>query len=102
MTDANHSHGLHPPPAPSSPAGESRSPSETTSATTTIEAPPGLPAAPGSFILVEISADSKEYKAWQRPVRTYFRLDANGWKLVGLDRMPDRPADAGAHQRAAR
>jgi hypothetical protein len=83
-------------------AGESRSLSETTSATTTIEAPLGLPAAPGSFILVEISADSKEYKAWQRPVRTYFRLDADGWKLVGLDRMPDRPADAGAHQRAAR
>jgi len=82
--------------------GESRSLSETTSATTTIEAPPGLPAAPGSFILVEISADSKEHKAWQRPLRTYFRLDADGWKLVGLDRMPDRPADAGAHQRAAR
>ena len=82
--------------------GESRSLSETTSATTTIEAPPGLPAAPGSFILVEISADSKEHRAWQRPVRTYFRLDADGWKLVGLDRMPDRAADAGAHQRAAR
>ena len=31
-----------------------------------------------------------------------FRLDADGWKLVGLDRMPDRAADAGAHQRAAR
>jgi hypothetical protein len=82
--------------------GESRSLSETTSATTTIEAPPDLPAAPGSFILVEISADSKEHKAWQRPVRTYFRLDADGWKLVGLERMTDRPADAGAHQRAAR
>ena len=82
--------------------GESRSLSETSSATTTIEAPPGLPAAPGSFILVEISADSKEHKAWQRPVRTYFRLDADGWKLVGLERMPDLPADAGAHQRAAR
>ena len=62
----------------------------------------GLPAATGSFILVEISADSKEHEAWRRPVRTYFRLDADGWKLVGLERMPDRPADAGAHQRAAR
>jgi hypothetical protein len=82
--------------------GESRSLSETTSATTTIEAPLGLPAAPGSFILVEISADSKEYKAWQRPVRTYFRLNADGWKLVGVERMPDFPADAGAHERAAR
>jgi hypothetical protein len=39
---------------------------------------------------------------WRRPVRTYFRLDADGWTLVGLERMPDRPADLGAHRLAAR
>jgi hypothetical protein len=82
--------------------GESRPLSETTSATTTIDAPPGLPAAPDSFILVELSADSKEHESWRRPIRTYFRLDADGWKLVGLERMPDRPADAAANRRAAR
>ena len=68
-----------------------------------MEAPRGLPTAPGSFILVDISADSKEHPTWQRPIRTYFRRDADGWKLVGLERMPDRPADAGrAEERAAR
>jgi hypothetical protein len=82
--------------------GESRPLSETTSATTTIDAPPGLPAAADSFILVELSADSKEHEAWRRPIRTYFRLAADGWKLVGLERMPDRPADLGANRLAAR
>jgi hypothetical protein len=82
--------------------GESRPLSETTSLTTTIEAPRGLPAAPNSFILVEMSADSKEHEAWRRPIRTYFRLEADGWKLVGLERMTDGPVDPGAHRRAAR
>jgi hypothetical protein len=81
--------------------GESRPLSETTSATTTIDAPAGLPTAAASFIMVELSADSKEHKAWQLPIRTYFRLDAGGWKLVGLERVPDRPANV-AVKRAAR
>ena len=82
--------------------GESRPLSETTSATTTIDAPPGLPTAADSFILVELSADSKEHEAWRRPIRTYFRLDADGWKLVGLERIPDRPAKLGEQRLAAR
>jgi hypothetical protein len=82
--------------------GESRPLSETTSATTTIDAPRDLPTAAGSFILVEISADSRDHQAWRQPVRAYFRLDADGWKLVGLERMPDRPADGAAQRRAAR
>jgi hypothetical protein len=82
--------------------GESRPLSETTSATTTIDAPLNLPTAADSFILVEISANSQEHEAWRRPVRTYFRLDADGWKLVGLERMPDRPADAAVQRRASK
>ena len=70
--------------------GESRPLAETTSATTTIDAPVALPTAASSFILIELSADSREHEAWRRPIRTYFRLDADGWKLVGLDRMPDQ------------
>jgi len=76
--------------------GESRLLGETTSATATMEAPRGLPAGTGSFILVEISADSKEYAAWQRPIRTYFRRQGDAWTLVGLERTPDGPADAAA------
>jgi hypothetical protein len=56
--------------------------------------PPGLlPAAPGSFIAIDIAADSAAHESWQRPVRVVFRRSGEGWKLVGLDRLPDgKPA----------
>jgi hypothetical protein len=82
--------------------GESRLLSDSTSATTTMEAPVALPTAADSFVMIELSANSKEYETWKRPIRTYFRLDANGWKLVGLERIPDRPTDVLPQQRAAR
>jgi len=68
--------------------GETRSIADTTNATTTIEAPSGVPTGPDSFIAVDISADSKEHEAWRRPIRTYFRSDGAGWKLIGLERLP--------------
>ena len=52
-----------------------------------------LPTAAGSFSMVELSANSKEHAAWLLPVRTYFDLEGGAWKLVGLDRMPDRSSD---------
>jgi hypothetical protein len=82
--------------------GESRPLSETSNATTTIDAPRDLPTAANSFILVEISADSKEHEAWRQPIRTYFRRDAEGRKLVGLERMPASPAAPDVRRRAAR
>jgi hypothetical protein len=81
--------------------GETRPLSEATSPTTTIQAPASLPSAAGSYVLVEISADSKEHQAWRRPIRTYFRLDTDGWTLVGLERMPDGPSAPDAQRRAA-
>ena len=73
--------------------GATRPLSETSSATTSIEAPNALPAAVDSFIAVDISAESRDHQAWQRPVRTYFRRESGGgWKLVGLERMPDTRA----------
>jgi hypothetical protein len=72
--------------------GETSALSETTSATTTIEAPRGLPTAMGSYIAVDISADSKEHQSWRQPIRTHFRREADGWKLVGLRRLPDDAA----------
>jgi len=72
--------------------------SETTSDTTTIPAPGGLPS--GGFVAVDIAADSAEYPAWKQPVRAYFRQDGGGWKLVGLDRLPDQlPAGKTASQK---
>jgi hypothetical protein len=81
--------------------GDTRPLADTNSLTTTIEAPAGLPTATGSYVLVEISADSKEHQAWRRPIRTYFRLDADAWALVGLERMPDDRRARDAPRRAA-
>jgi hypothetical protein len=73
----------------------------TSSATTTIEGPRGLPTAPGSFVAVDISVDSTTYPAWKEPVHTYFRRAADGWTLVGLERMADKPAAAPSTQKTA-
>lgn len=72
--------------------GATRPLSETTSTTTAIDAPAGLPTAVDSFIAVDLSADSAEHQAWRKPIRTYFRWESGGWRLVGLERMPDAPA----------
>ena len=56
---------------------------------------------PGSFVEVDVAADSAAHPAWQQPVRTYFRRTADGWKLVGLERLPAN-ARRRIRQRAAR
>jgi hypothetical protein len=76
--------------------------SETQSSTTTIEAPNGLPTAAGSFVAVDISADSQPFPTWKRPIRTYFRRDGGGWKLVGLERLPDSASPAAAAPKTTR
>jgi hypothetical protein len=79
--------------------GQIRPLSETQSATTTIDAPSGLPTAAGSFIEVSISADNPEYPTWKQPIRTHFRRQADGWRLVGLERLPETlPANQAAQK----
>jgi hypothetical protein len=73
---------------------------ETQSSTTTIDAPSGLPTAAGSYIEVDITADAQAYPTWKQPVRTFFRREGSGWKLVGLERMPDRPSGSPASKTA--
>jgi hypothetical protein len=68
--------------------GETKPLSETESPTTTIDVPSSVPAAPGSFIAVDIAAVSDGHPSWSRPVRTVFRRDGAAWKLVGLERLP--------------
>jgi hypothetical protein len=73
--------------------GETRPIEETRSATTTMTAPAGLsPAAPGSFIQIDISAESAAHSTWAQPIRTHFRRTSDGWTLVGLERQPDAQA----------
>ena len=64
---------------------------ETSSGTTTIDAPAQLPTQTGSFVAVDIAADGTDYESWRRPIRAYFRRETSGWKLVGLDRHVEEP-----------
>jgi hypothetical protein len=41
------------------------------------------------FIGADIAALHPQYPEWQRPVRVYFRRLENGWKLAGLERLPE-------------
>src|SRR5262245_56168705 len=81
--------------------GETQPVAETKSSTTTLEAPTGLPTGTGSFVAVDIAVDSAGHPTWIRPVRAYFQREGSGWKLVGLERMPDAPS-AGAASAATK
>ena len=54
-----------------------------------IPAPAGLPTRDGLFIRIEVAAIDPANSTWAIPVKVYFRRLATGWKLVGLERMPD-------------
>ena len=64
--------------------------SSTDSQTTTFTAPAGLPTTAGSHIEVDISTDLQAYPTWKEPIKTYFRRTAQGWTLVGLERLPEK------------
>jgi hypothetical protein len=53
------------------------------------QAPPGLPGEPGAYVKVKVSAIDPPNPSWTTPVDVYFRRLADGWKLVGLERLPD-------------
>ena len=59
-----------------------------------LEAPSGLPSATGSYIRLALSAVSPSHPAWAHPIDVYFRRIPTGWKLVGLERMPNQSAPA--------
>jgi hypothetical protein len=69
---------------------------ETTGTVARLDAPRELPTEVGTFVAIDISADSPAPPAWRKPVRTYFRRDGGGWKLVGLERMPETIANGPA------
>jgi len=50
-----------------------------------------LPGGRGVFVRADISAVQPPDPSWNAPVRAYFRRRADGWRLVGFDRMPDAP-----------
>jgi len=60
-----------------------------TTAALRIEAPGVLPAGVGSFIRIDVSAVDPPHPSWTVPVHLYFTRTAGGWKLVGLERLPE-------------
>jgi hypothetical protein len=54
-----------------------------------IQAPAGLPTAAGSFVKVQLSpAQPPEKGTAVAPLDVYFRRSGDGWRLVGLERLP--------------
>jgi len=69
--------------------GESRSlgpPS--TSPQTQVPAPGLPPPAVGAFVRLQVAAVEPAPAAWTRPAGVYFRRDGDGWKLVGVEKLP--------------
>jgi len=59
--------------------------------------PSGLPNRSGEFVEIDLSAESDSHPSWQQPIHIFFRRVASGWKLVGLERLPERsPATSSA------
>jgi len=67
---------------------------QTENATPAMAMPSALAAtSSGAFVQVDVTADSTQYQSWKEPARLVFRRTAGGWKLVGLERMPNaKPA----------
>jgi hypothetical protein len=52
-----------------------------------VSAPQNLPSAPGTYIRAEIAFKGGP-ESWAEPSHAYFVREANGWKLVGFERVP--------------
>lgn len=50
--------------------------------------PAGLPSAVRDFVQVDIRAEGGADPSWAQPVHAWFTRTADGWKLVGFERMP--------------
>ena len=68
--------------------GETVRVGETTGATARMEAPAGLPSEPGVYLRIEIVPDGGPEQAPYVPVHAYFRRAADGWTLIGFERVP--------------
>jgi len=85
--------------------GETRPLAQTDGTTTSLEAPRNLPTASGTFVGVDVAADSETYASWRRPVRAYFRRANEQWTLVGFERLPEKVTnvpDSTRRERATR
>jgi|SoiMethySBSTD1v2_1073268.scaffolds.fasta_scaffold00439_11 hypothetical protein len=63
---------------------------DTRSEKESMSAPAGLPSKPGAFVKIEVAAVGGPHESWQRALPVYFVRQPAGWKLIGLERLPDR------------
>jgi hypothetical protein len=83
--------------------GETRPFADAESRTTTMRAPSDLASiATGAFVAIDLGAESASHTSWRQPVRIVFRRTADGWKLVGLERLPDKSETPPTPTRTAR
>ena len=68
--------------------GQTKPLGETSSLSTTVSAPSGLPAAPGVYIKVQLRSVGAPNPSWEQPVDAYFRMVDGAWRLIGFERMP--------------
>ena len=61
---------------------------DTSAAVTTLAPPPGLGVTAGGFVQVAITAIDQRYPSWAAPVTVHFKREPQGWKLVGVERLP--------------
>jgi hypothetical protein len=71
--------------------GEATPLGQTKGETGQIGAPNGLPRSAGAYVTADISVVDPPHAPWAKPVRATFWRGGTGWKLVGVDRMPQSP-----------
>ena len=63
---------------------------QTSSSGNRIGAPSNLPQPAGSYVVAAVRAVDSPYASWAKPVRATFRRMDREWKLVGLERLPQK------------
>jgi hypothetical protein len=81
--------------------GAARPIGTTQSPAASMTAPRGFSRDAGQFVEIDIACTSGAHQSWQQPIRTYFRRTSDGWKLVGLERLPDHVSGGTSGQRVA-
>jgi hypothetical protein len=73
---------------------------ESTASGPRVLAPSGLRSAVGTYVKAEIRAVRGADPSWADPIHVYFVREPSGWKLVGLERMPESDLPASQHSRS--